>query len=285
MAAAFTCSHKDKHMNTLRLFGDIIVAAAVGGASCALVGFFLSHLRLPFMGVCLSHAALAGAVFANLFGLPVGPVAFFTAVFASFCVALAAERIRMDLNLAMGIIFSLMMGVAFIGIGLTPGPKTEALGLLWGSVLFVSVKQIYSMIIAALIAVAFILLFAKEIMAVLFSREIAAASGIRVALVYYMLLTVSGLVITTNLEAVGGLMLFSLLVSPPAAAFRITQRYWCCLACSAGLGACSALSGLYVSYVLNVPTGAAIVVAATGIFVIVVILQKVIRFGNETINE
>lgn len=253
-------------LDWLNLFGVIVAAAALGGAGCGLAGYFLSNLRLPFMGVCLSHAALAGAVFANLLGLPMWPVAFGTAVTVSFLVGYVAERTRLDLNVSMGILFSLFMGIAFVGIGLTKGPKTEVLGLIWGSVLLVSTRDVLRIGGATLIAGLFSLAFGKELKAVLFSRAIAASSGIREGLVYYLLLVVSGLVITVNLEAVGGLMLFSLLVAPPAAACRLSERYWRSLGLSVLLGAAAALGGLTVSYACNAPTGASIVLVAAAIF-------------------
>ena len=252
----------------LSLFAPILAAALLGGGGCALAGYFLSNLRLPFLGVCLSHAAMAGAVFANLLGVPVWPAAFLTALTVSFAVGYVAERMQLDLNISMGIIFSMTMGVAFIGIGLTKGPKTEALGLIWGSLLLVSKTHVLCIASAALLAAIFAVGFGKELKAVLFGRAIAASSGVREGLVYYLLLVVSGLVITVNLEAVGGLMLFSLLVAPPAAASKLTDGYWTTLGLSVTFGAVAALAGFAVSYLLDTPTGATIVVVASAIFLL-----------------
>jgi len=256
------------------LFAPIMVAAVLGGSGCALAGYFLSNLRLPFMGVCLSHAAMAGAVFANLFGAPVWPVAFTAAVAASFAIGYVAEHTKLDLNLSMGIIFSFMMGLAFIGIGLTRGPKTEALGLIWGSLLLVSPAHVVWMAAATVVAGLFVIAFNKELKAVLFSRSIAASSGIREGLVYYFLLLVAGLVIAVNLEAVGGLMLFSLLVAPPAAAQRLSRSYNTTLWLSVVLGMLAAAGGFGVSYLLDVPTGATIVVVASAIFAVCHLLGR-----------
>jgi len=258
----------------LSLFAPILAAALLGGGGCALAGYFLSNLRLPFLGVCLSHAAMAGAVFANLLGLPLWPAAFATAVAAAFAVGYVAERMQLDLNVSMGIIFSMTMGVAFIGIGLTKGPKTEVLGLIWGSLLLVSKTHVLCIACAAALAATFALAFGKELKAVLFSRPIAASSGVRERLVYYLLLVVSGLVVTVNLEAVGGLMLFSLLVAPAAAASSLTDRYWTTLCLSVAFGAVAALGGFAVSYALDTPTGATIVVVASAIFLLCSTLAK-----------
>jgi len=250
----------------LSVFAPVLAAAVLGGGGCALSGYFLSNLRLPFLGVCLSHAAMAGAVFANLFGLPIWPVAFVASVTAAFAVGYVADRMRLEPNVSMGIIFSMTLGLAFIGIGLTPGPKTGALGLIWGSLLLVTPAHVVAIAVASLLAGLFALAFAKELKAVLFSRAIAASSGVREGLVYYVMLVICGLVVTVNLEAVGGLMLFSLLVAPAAAAAKLTRRYWTALGLSVAFGAVSALGGFAVSYALDTPTGATIVVVASLLF-------------------
>ncbi|NOZ20969.1 MAG: metal ABC transporter permease [Planctomycetes bacterium] len=245
-------------LDTIVLFRDVILGVLLGGAGCSLVGFYLSNLRMPFMGVCLSHAAMAGAVLAMVFGLPVWPAAFGLAILSAFFVGPIADRTGMDVNVSMGIIFSLMMGIAFLGIGAMKGPRSEALGLIWGSVLFVREADLLWMAGAVAVTIVFVVVCDKELRAVLFSREVAASAGIRESLVFYTLLVLSGAMITTNLETVGGLMLFSLLVNPTAAAMRLTSRYGPALATTVAIGVLSASGGLVLSYLLGAPTGASI---------------------------
>jgi len=253
---------------------QIILAAILGGGNCALVGFFLSNLRLPFMGVCLSHAALAGAVFAPLLGLPVLPFAFAVSLLTAALIGPVADRAGVEANTSMAILFSLMMGIAFFGIGITPGPKSDALSLIWGSILFVRATELKWMVAVAVITILFVLLFGKELRAVMFSRTIAASCGVREGLVYYLLLAVAGATITINLETVGGLMLFSLIVNPAAAATRITERYNLALPLSVVLGVVAALGGLGISYLFNAPAGASIVIVSSTLFLLAVFIRK-----------
>jgi len=88
------------------------------------------------------------------------------------------------------------------------------------------------------------------------------------------LLLVSGFVITVNLEAVGGLMLFSLLVAPPAAACQLSRKYSNSVLLSVILGVAAAVGGLVLSYALDTPTGASIVVVAGGIFGASALLER-----------
>lgn len=262
-------------IETLRLFSDVIIAAALAGAACALVGFYLTNMRLPFMGVCLSHAALAGALFAQWLGLPAWPLAFSAAVFTAVLTGPVADSSGVDLTVSLGILFSLMMGLSFLLIGLMPGPRSEALGLIWGSVLFVRTTDLWATGGVLAFLVAFVILFDKELRAILFSRQVAAAVGIREAMIFYLLLLTAGATVTVNLDTVGGLMLYGLLVQPAAAAGLLGRSYLSCLIISVALGVIGALGGLALSYLLAVPTGAAIVVVLSALFALSVLIARI----------
>ncbi len=261
-------------MITARVIVEILAAAVISGASCAAVGFLLANLRLPFLGVTMSHAALAGAVFAKVLGLPIFPPAFAVAIGSAFAIGPLADKAKLDSNLAMGIVFSLSMGVAFLGIGLTDGPKTEMLDLIWGSILLITTRDVIFLGVLGLILFVYLAVFEKEIKAVLFSRTVAASVGVREAALTYSMLIVTGAVVTACLESVGGLLLFALLSNPVAAATRVFDSYMGSLIGSAGLGALSAVGGLGLSWVFNLPAGASIALVSGIIFIICIIIGR-----------
>ncbi len=128
----------------------ILLAGAIAGASCGLLGVYLVGLRLPFVGIFISHTAMAGTVFSLLLGLnPLwGPVTV-SALAATSLAAIRPEKTRVDPNVALAILFSLMLGLTFLGIGLMQDSRSEVLGLLWGSVLFVQRKSVGVIALAA----------------------------------------------------------------------------------------------------------------------------------------
>ena len=136
-------------MGFFDVFGLIILAALVGGASAGLLGVFVVGMRMPFLAVGAAHFALAGAVFGELVGLPHGACAFAGAVAGAGALGAVMQRRSLDPNLALGTLFSLSMGLAFLGIGLAEGPKSALLGLLWGSLLFVNPSQLWWMAVSA----------------------------------------------------------------------------------------------------------------------------------------
>ena len=248
----------------------ILLAGLLGGASAGLAGLYIVGMRMPFVGVCLAHAAMAGAVWGRLFGLPELPSALAVSVTASATLALLGRgRLRLDANVALGVLFSMMMGLVFLGIGLSPGAKGPLLGLLWGSIVFVSWREVIWIAAASGVFFLFALLFSKEMCAILFSRSLAAATGLHERLVLLAFLVLCGATLTVNLSTVGGLMIYTLISVPAAAAFQLCRGYRATALCSAALGAGCSLGGFLVAYQLRefeVPVGACIVIVSVLVF-------------------
>lgn len=249
----------------------VILAGAIAGASCGLLGVYIVGLRLPFIGIFISHTAMAGAVYSYLLGL--NPVVAPAAVSMTAAMGLAAIRpgkSRIDPNVALAILFSLMLGLAFLGIGLMQGSRSEILGLLWGSILFVRKSNVIVISVAAVAFVLFALAFNKELKVLLFSRSMAAATGVHETFVYAIFLALCGVILAVNLPLVGGLMIFSLITNPAAAAYQVCRGHRAVILTSTTLGVVSAVGGFVFSYFLDLPTGACIVLASTALFALAV---------------
>jgi manganese/iron transport system permease protein len=253
----------------LDVFGLIILAALLGGASAGLLGVFVVGMRMPFLAVGAAHFALAGAVFGELVGLPHGPCAFAGAVAGAGALGAVMQRRALDPNIALGTLFSLSMGLAFLGIGLAEGPKSSLLGLLWGSLLFVNASQLSWIALSAAALVVFALVFDRRLRVLLFSRELASAIFPSGALLGLFLVLASG-VITVNLETVGGLMLYSLIANPAVAALRVATSYRTALTLGSVFGALSALGGFLAAYWLDLPAGACIVLVSSALVGVVI---------------
>lgn len=256
----------------------VIIAAALAGGSLSFLGVYIVGMRLPFIGTCISHAAMAGAVFAVVFGVSQGVGAVVMSVLAALSMAaIPPEKARIDTNVLLAILFSVLLGLTFLGIGLVDGSRSELLGLLWGSILFVSRQGVLLILGTAILAALFAFLFNKEMKVLLFSRSIASATGIHDTLVYGLFLAVCGLTISVNLPIVGGLMIFSLITNPAAAAYQICRGHRAVVGASILIGVLSAVGGFAVSYLLDWPTGACIVLLSSVFFAVAVICKVVFR--------
>ena len=249
-------------MNFLIVFGPVLAAAVLGGLSAGLLGVLVVGLRIPFLAVCTAHAAMAGAILGRLCGLPVFGSGFGAACLGAAVLGWLLRRRDLEANTALGTLFSLMLGLAFLGLALTPGPKAELFGLLWGSPVFATWGQALVMGVVTLLEVLFVWRLGKELKLLLFSRELAAAL-IPEALVLGLLLVLAAAVITVNLEVVGGLLVYSLIANPGVAALRLARSFRAALVWSAVLGVFSAAAGLLAAYLFDVPAGCCIVLASS----------------------
>lgn len=251
-------------------WAPVMVGGMLAGGSTGMLGTYIVGMRIPFLGICVSHAALAGAVFGSLFGLTgsalLGPALAGAVVTALLLGLLDPQRVRADTNVVMGILFSLTMGLAFLGIGLFSRfdrSDSEALSLLWGSLTFCAWSDVTWMAGVALVQILFVLLLQKEMRAIMFSREHAAGAGIHVTAIWTAFLILASAVLTINFKTVGGLMIYSLMTNPAAAAFQLTRGHGRTLLLSVVLGAFSGVGGFLIALFAGIPTGAAIVLLSS----------------------
>jgi manganese/iron transport system permease protein len=260
-------------------------AAFLAGIACSVVGVLVVTMRISFLGVCMSHAAFAGA----LLGLVVGVNPMISAVILSLAAASIlgplADRGDFSPDTAIGIVFSSALGVSFLLLSVIPGPKTEALSLLWGSVLTVTSESLHLLAVIAILTSIIVGLFFKEIQTVIFNRELAHSLGLPATTVFYGILLLSGLTTTASLGAIGGLLVFSLIVNPAAAAYQLTYSLKKMFVISAMFGVASGWLGLILSWYLNLPTGALIIVASCLIFILANLFSPKRRAKKANIYE
>ena len=249
-------------------FRYAVLACVFGGGGLSLIGVFVTLMDIPFLGISMAHSAFLGAVAGLLIGFDPLAGALLACAVSGVLVGPIADRAGSSANSVLAVIFSATMGLAFLLLARIPGPKSEALNLLWGSILTISGREI--LILAAIFLAALILLvvFFKEVGAVLFHREIAAACGVPEKLFYYGVILMAGLLISASLDIVGGLLIFSLLVNPPGAAYQLTYRLKSMFVLSALFGILSCFTGLYLSYRFDVPTGAVIVLCSSFLYLV-----------------
>lgn len=267
---------------------NAILATLLGGIACSVIGVFVVLLHMPFIGVAMSHAAFAGALFGLWAGFDPLVGAFLFCLGAAIVIGPLADRGQLSPETSLGVIFSLMLGIAFLFIGLIPNTRSAALDLLWGSILTVSRGDIWLLAIVASLVVGTVIVFGKEIQATIFNRNIALAVGIPATLVLYGIIFLTGATITVTLRAIGGLLIFSLILNPAAAAYQLTYSMKRMFLLSAAFGVLSSWIGLLLSYLFNIPSGATIVVTSSVIFMLAVVFspkRKMKRWSKEAAAE
>lgn len=267
---------------------NAIISAFLGGIACSIIGVFVVLMHMPFIGVCMSHAAFAGALLGMWLGFNPMIGAFAFSLGAAIIIGPLADRGDLNPDTSIGVIFSLMLGLAFLFIGLMPGAKSGALELLWGNILTNTRSDIIILGIVAVLAVTLVSLFFKEIQATIFQRDMARAVGIPATAILYCILFMTGSTITASFSSIGGLLIFSLILNPAAAAYQLTYNMKRMFLLSAVFGVLSSWLGLLFSYIFNIPSGATIVITSSVIFLVAVIFspkRKVKRWQKRPLEE
>ncbi len=247
-------------------FQKALVACVLSGITCGIIGVWVVVMRISFIGVAISHSAFAGCLLAILLKKSVQLFSSIFTFITSSILGPFSDRTQLHPETSLGIIFSLTLGLSFLFLGLIPESKSEALNYMWGSILTVDMMDIYFILAVTVFVCFFNFLFFKEIKALLFNREFAKANGFYSTIFFYIILYILGLSITALLKTVGGLLVYALIVNPASSSYQITYDIKKMFLFSIFFGIISTTLGLFISYILNIPTGASIILFSGLIF-------------------
>jgi ABC-type Mn2+/Zn2+ transport system permease subunit len=268
-------------LTTLFLITSIL-GAMFAGFVCSTMGVFVVRMNLSSIGFCMSHAAFAGAAFGVM--ISIDPL--ISALFFSFITAMIlgpiSEKARLESNVIIGFLFSIMIALAFIFLNFIPGQAASgtALRILWGSVFSVDYNDLIILIFLTFLIIIFIALFYKELLAVMFHRKLAESSGINTKIFYFSVLFFTGFAVSLSLRLVGGLLVYALIINPTSSAYQFFYDFKKILILSPLIGIISCLVGFWLSLISDFPIGASIVIISAIIFAIAIILSPKRRRGN-----
>ncbi|MBM4122433.1 MAG: metal ABC transporter permease [Nitrospira sp.] len=250
-----------------------LLAAALVGAVCSVIGVFVVLRGLAFVGAGTAHAAFAGVAFAYLVGLPPLPLAVVFGLVTVWITGVMEEQGRMKLDVSIGILYTATMALAILFIGLMKGYNAEVYGYLFGSVLSVTPEELRAILLLSLIVMGVLLAFSKELYFIAFDQEMAEASGVPARRIFYLLLTLVALTVVVSLKTVGAILVFAMILIPASTAYQLTHSLSRMTAYAVTIGVASAVGGVLLSYVWDLPSGPAIVLLATTLFFLSVLLS------------
>jgi ABC-type Mn2+/Zn2+ transport system permease subunit len=175
-----------------------------------------------------------------------------------------------------------MIALAFIFLNYAPGEaaKGSVLSILWGSLIYVDFNDSLLLVLLSFIVLAFIIIFYKELVSILFNRKLAEASGVNTKIFYFAILFLTGLAVSLSLKLVGGLLVFALIINPTSTAYQFFYDFKKILFFSPIFGILSCLVGFYLSLSTNFPIGASIVIVSAVFFAIAIIISPKRKKGN-----
>ena len=253
-------------------FVRALVASAMVGLVCAVVGTYMVLRGLAFMGDALSHAAFPGVVAAYLIGAPFYIGATIAAVGTSLAIGWITRRGRLRGDTTIGVLFAGMFAFGVFLFSTIPNYVGDLFGFLFGEVLGISSADLVALTILGLVVLAVVAVLWKEFLYSTFDPLGAGASGLPVALLEYLFLGLIAMTIVISLQSVGIILVVAMLVTPAATAQLLTNRFSRLILVAAGIGIVAPLIGLYVSYWTNTASAALIVLVETATFLAALLL-------------
>lgn len=259
------------------------LASIIVGVLCAVMGTYVVLRGMAFLGDALAHAILPGVAIAYLLhgNLLVG--ALVAAVIIALSIGVFTRQGTIQEDTAIGILFAAALS---LGVALISTIKTYAVDLshiLFGNVLGVSAQDLLWTAGLGFVILLTVFLLYKPFLVISFDPVLAATMRLPADLLRNLMLVLLALTVVVSLQTVGVGLAAAMLVTPAATAFLLTRRLLQMMFISAALGALSSVIGLYLSYYINVVSGAAIVLTATAFFLLAFLFnprQGVLRRRN-----
>jgi manganese/iron transport system permease protein len=257
-------------------FVRAILAAALVGLVCAVVGSYMILRGLSYMGDAISHAAFPGVVAAYLVNGPFYLGAAVAAVLTALAIGWIGRRARLRSDTVIGVLFAGMFGLGVLMFSAIPTYVGDLFGFLFGDILGISVMDLVALAVLGGLVLLVVAALWKQFLYATFDPLGAGASGLRVVALDYLFLALIATTIVVSLQAVGIILVVAMLTTPAATAQLLTVRFGRLMALAAIVGIGTAIGGLYASYFLDVASGATIVVLQTLLFL------AVLAFGPRT---
>ena len=250
-----------------------LLAAAMVGGLCSVIGVFVVLRGLAFMGAGTAHAAFAGVALGFLVGWPPLLMAIFFGLATVWITGWMEEKGRMKLDVSIGILYTATMALAILFIGLMKTYNAEIYGYLFGNVLAVTSEELLTIAGLSLVVIGAIVLFSKELYFIAFDQEMAEASGVPARRIFFLLLTLVALTVVISLKTVGAILVFAMILIPASTAYQLTHSLSTLTWYSVLFGITCSVGGVIISSYWDIPSGPAIVLLATVLFFVAVLVS------------
>ena len=256
-----------------------LIAGVLAAVTCSLVGTWVVLRGLTFMGDALAHGVLPGIAVAYVLlggsdvATTVGAAVAAVVVIAGVNTVQRHSHLPEDAGIGLLFIGMLALGVLIISRG--TGYFGDLLGFLFGAALGITWQAIVVQAVAAVIALVGVVAFHRALLALSFDERKAAALGLRPALTRIVLLALIALAIISSFRTVGNLLVYGLLIAPPATASLLARRVPAMMLTAVVVGVLSVYTGLVASYHLDLAAGAAMATVAVASFFLTLAVTQV----------
>ncbi len=241
---------------------NALLAGLLAAIACGIVGVYVVVKKVVFISGGIAHASFGGIGLGYLLGInPVLGAMAFTIV-SSLGIGLVTRRTRLPEDTAVGILWAMGMALGIIFIGLAPGYAPDLFSYLFGNILTVPFFDLMLMLTLDVVIIALVALLYKEFLYLSFDEEFSTVSGVPTEGLYLLLLCLVALTVVVLIRVVGIILVIALLTIPAAMARQFTHSLKKMMLLAILAGVVFTFSGLWISYVLNLASGATIILVS-----------------------
>ena len=250
-----------------------LVAGTLIAVLCAVLGVFLVLRRLSLIGDGLAHVTFGSVAVALM--LRINPVYVTLAsvplvLLSSLGILKLTDKARIYGDAAIGIVSSLGIACGVLLASVAGGYNVDLFSYLFGNILSISSTELAIAAVLFVVAMIMVALFYNDLFAITFDEDLARSSGIRTGPINRVLVLLTALTVVLAMKVVGIMLISALLIIPAVTALQVARGFRATIVVAAGIAVFSVVSGIFGSFVLNLPTGATIVVINIALFVLAI---------------
>ena len=256
-------------MDAFLEYGFLQTALAAGllaSIGCGVMGSYVVVKRIGYMAGGISHSVLAGMGAALFFGFSPMLGALAAALAAALLIGWIRLRWQAQEDTLIGAMWAIGMSIGVLFIARTPGYSTDLMSYLFGNILLVSRSQLWEMAALNTLVIGMVLAFYRQFLAVSFDEEFARLRGVPVNTFYLLFLCLVALTVVLLVQVVGLILVIALLTLPAAIAGHYVHTLGRMMILASGLGMIFTGIGIWLSYLLDLPSGAIIILVAGGCY-------------------
>jgi zinc transport system permease protein len=241
---------------------NALLAGVLVSISCGIIGTLVVVNRIVFISGGIAHAAYGGIGISYFFKFSPVLGAILFSIFSAMGMGMLQRRLRERADTLIGVMWAMGMAIGIIFIDLTPGYKADLMSYLFGSILAVPSQDLWGMVLIDGLILGFVIIFYKELLAISFDETFATIRNLPVELIYLLLMAAIALTVGMMMKVVGLIMVIALLTIPAAISGQLVKDMRAMMAIASLLGMLFTTTGLWLSYSLNLTSGATIILVA-----------------------
>ncbi|EGQ3521084.1 metal ABC transporter permease [Staphylococcus pseudintermedius] len=254
-----------QHLFEYQFLSRAMLTAILVGVVCGVVGCLIILRGLSLMGDAMSHAVLPGVALSFLMNIPMFIGAMVTGMLSSIMIGYISEASKTKKDAAIGITFTTFLALGIVLISVIHS-ATDLYHILFGNILAITQSAFHTTLAVSIVVLALILILYRPLKMSTFDPIFSRMSGLNTTMIHYFVMLLLALVIVASVQTVGVILVVALLITPASTAFLFTKKLSTMMIVSSIFSVISSTLGIYMSFKLNLPSGAVIVLISAVLY-------------------